>query len=337
MGINPFIKCIMQNVYGHDPRPLRNCIDKQVLACHGMPSGHIETTLIVVALLVNDKVISKPVAVCAVLLMAIQRVVSKRHTINQVIVGATIGTIFALLYIILDNPFMIVFVALLCFILLWTTSTLLIDYKVMGPLPKWVDDQELYEIVEKKRGMSIITKMISVASYVMIVNYREMYCSWSQLEKHMDELLVKIRTNGQFDAIIGIKSGGAIIGSYMALQLGIPCYYMKVSSKCEKTFLDSGFAYAEKHVHDQSKIEYILCEGIRENIKGMRILLVDECIDTGNSLAASREYLLKVKQVKDLVTTTVSVLEPKNVDKIQGKFVSLYHPGYGVWPWGYDN
>ena len=150
-----------------------------------------------------------------------------------------------------------------------------------------------------------------------------LYLPWNLLEHNLDQLLILIQEK-QYDCVIGIKSGGAIISNYIAQKLNIPCYYIKISSKCNKTFNDSF-----KKLKPSG--DYIVCSGLNKDISDLNVLLVDESVNSGNTLLKSKEYLLpKCKSI-----TMACIQKHSEIDIPE--LIYLNNDITIIWPWGYDN
>ena len=144
----------------------------------------------------------------------------------------------------------------------------------------------------------------------------------------------------KIDAVVGIKTGGAIIAKYVAQKLGVPYYYVKVSAdmyKCDKRPSDSYRDAFHRYVlhGDQS---YILCEPITADVRDKNMLVLDETVGTGRTLRFVRDYLLQDKGARRALLSAVSLYYPKsyykdiglNIDNVSEQF-------FVVWPWGFDN
>jgi membrane-associated phospholipid phosphatase len=68
-------------------------------ACYGMPSGHAETATVVLGLCVAHGLMSPVLAFLLWLGICWQRIVSQKHTLLQVAVGAVLGAVYATGYI----------------------------------------------------------------------------------------------------------------------------------------------------------------------------------------------------------------------------------------------
>lgn len=64
----------------------------------GMPSGHVETTTIMVLLLYFYKYIPLWLCILIIFIVSLQRITSERHTIIQTIVAFICGLIYAYIY-----------------------------------------------------------------------------------------------------------------------------------------------------------------------------------------------------------------------------------------------
>jgi len=85
ISIRPSLKCSLNNnVKGFN--------------CAGMPSGHAELFTLFFVLLYFNKIIPLWIALLLIIIISLQRVLSYRHTIIQVLVGITLGYFYASLY-----------------------------------------------------------------------------------------------------------------------------------------------------------------------------------------------------------------------------------------------
>ncbi len=138
--INRLEKILVQS-FSNAPWTKRPLCTNDGYDCFGMPSGHAEVAILIAVLLFmimrND---SRYIFVVLVaLLVCIQRVVHKRHTILQVIVGGLLGLFYGLLYISLgiENTFIVSFII---------TILLVIHIKTFSSLSINVGPQQMYLI-----------------------------------------------------------------------------------------------------------------------------------------------------------------------------------------------
>jgi membrane-associated phospholipid phosphatase len=93
-------------------RPLLKCKgpeNSSYLKCIGMPSAHTETASVVSCLLYFNKIIPLWLCLLIISIVSIQRVITDMHSLSQVIVGATLGYIYAFIYKKFTFGFVIVF------------------------------------------------------------------------------------------------------------------------------------------------------------------------------------------------------------------------------------
>lgn len=117
--------------------------------------------------------------------------------------------------------------------------------------------------------------------------------SWSQFHDDVFKLAKKVGESGQkFDRIVCIDRGGAIVARFLSdfLNLKISSFVM--------------VAYKEIGKLSQPQIK----EELKADIKGERILLVDEIIDSGSSFEMAVEYLEKLLPQK--ITTLTPYIKP---------------------------
>jgi len=145
--------------------------------------------------------------------------------------------------------------------------------------------------------------------------------SWEQVEKAIEELGNKIKSSGfKPDYIIGITTGGLIPLALLAKQLDI-----------DKILTVSASSY-EKDKKKKTVITYLPVV----DLKNQKILLVDEIVETGETLKKMTEAIIKKYKVGEIKTATIGV----NRDKC------IFEPDYwivaesGEWvvfPWEKDD
>jgi hypothetical protein len=96
-------KKFSQTYFDYDTikRPLLKCQTNEnssLSGCIGMPSGHAETSSVFSFLLYFYKIIPLWVCLLIIFIISLQRITSHMHTLNQVIVGAILGYIYAVIY-----------------------------------------------------------------------------------------------------------------------------------------------------------------------------------------------------------------------------------------------
>ena len=319
-------------------RPLIRCssyLNGQILGCIGMPSGHAETITIFSSLLYLYDFI--PLWLCLILIIGFsgQRITSNMHTLSQVLAGISFGYVYALIYQYFNfsaYSFLIVFsigliLALLCIYKL--------DKEIYRPIPNWVDPN-MIESIKKKQKSPLYSKLGSIYSNAIIHN--RTFISWEQLEKYLDIIIERIRHSGErYDAVVGIKTGGAIISDYISLKLGIPNYKVKLSLseyKCNKQPINVFDDIVKKTLLNNYG-KFTVCEGIDESLEGKNIILIDELVASGRTMTETYKYLKNEKNVGNIYATSVALYKKVykgdiNIDYVLPNTVL-------IWPWGYDN
>ena len=168
-----------------------------------------------------------------------------------------------------------------------------------------------------------------------------MYISWEQLEKYLDIIIEKIKntepgTEIKYDAIVGIKSGGAIISDYVSKKLNIDNYKIKLSNSkygCNKQSYHAIIDLFDKMSND--KKSFNICEPIEEDLEGKNIILIDELVSSGNTIKEAYKYLKQTKKVNNIYVTTIFL--NKDLYKQDIKIDYIIDRDIVVWPWGYDN
>ena len=185
----------------------------------GMPSGHSEIIVILCILLYIKYNFDIKFLILLILLTGLERIISKNHTIFQVIIGYLFGIFYGMIYI--KNPnyvYLIIPIIILLMFIQFENN----KYNI----PKYIDN-ELLEIIKSKYNINIFIKITEIIymlfKYILLNNETyNIYYNWEILENDMDKLIDKIINSidiNKIDYIVGIKSGGAIITSYIAKKL----------------------------------------------------------------------------------------------------------------------
>ena len=335
---NSLEKIFSQVYFEYDKvkRPLPKCKsgdNSSLLGCIGMPSGHAETSSVFSFLLYFYKIIPLWVCLLIIFIVSTQRIISYKHTLLQVVVGAALGFIYAIIYKKFTLGFIIV---LIIGLLLTVLSIHKIDRQVYGPIPSWVD-KSMYDSIKKKQCSPFYIKLGSIYANILVRKKRT-FISWDELEKYLDKIIDKINNSEiKYDAVVGIKTGGAIISDYISLKLGLPNYKIKLTREeynCDKKSSDTLDDIIKKNL-TKVKGEYTICESIDDNLEGKNIILVDELVSTGKTMEESYNYLKQQKYVHIIYPTCIGF----NKSKYKGSLHinNILNETVFIWPWGYDN
>ena len=328
-------KLMVQTLYtvGHEEandfikRPTDRCHKSSAFACLGMPSGHAETITMVSVLLVLSGYLPVWLALIIVVLVCAQRVIFKRHTILQVIMGFVMGMIFSTIYWSCGLDMWLLLLVLLYVLVITMIIVSKIEEDLYKPCPVWVDPL-LEAAMNKKRKHVLWKKMLYVL--VLTVYPSSLYLNWKTLEGHLDNLLNSVNVS-DFDCIVGIKTGGAVVANYLKSRTGLPLYYVKLSLSCDNKTIMNEF------VQLKGNMKRLVCEPILDDISGKNVLLIDELIQNGWTMKATIDYLYNVKNVRSVRAFGVSAHKTsRDVAKNQGISI-LTDESYMIWPWGYGN
>jgi len=316
-------------------RPLANCNNNSSLGCIGMPSGHAESSAVLFFLLYFYKYIPLWVCLLSVSIICIQRITSKMHTISQVIVGSTLGFLYALIYKKFNLSFLGFLVIFSIGFILALLSIFKIDKQVCGQIPSWVD-KSMYESIKKKQESPFYIKIASIYGNVVVQNIT--FLNWNQLETSLDKLVERIKNSEiKFDAVVGIKTGGAIISDYISRKLGLPNYKIKLSRdeyNCNKQSINAIGDIIKKTLFYKQG-EFTICENIDDNLEGKNIILVDELVSTGKTMEEAYNYIKEQKYANIVYPTCIALY--KNQYKGELHINNVFNQTILIWPWGYDN
>ena len=322
-------------------RPINNCKTSRNYNtyCLGMPSGHTETTTILCFILYKLNHISLSNMILIICFMCYQRIITNKHTLLQTIIGVTFGLLYSNIYLKIGLSYKSLIFALFIAFIYINIIILNIDNKVNKKIPEWVD-KKMLKYIEKKRNVIYSVKVASIISASLLQN-TFLFMSWKDLEYYLDMIIENIRkTNIKYDAIVGLKTGGAIISDYISRKLNIKNYKIKFSKKkyeCKKTSKDFFNNYYNEYIKKENS-EFMICEGINDDLKNKNIILIDELVSSGNTMNFAIDYLLSKNVTTIYPTTILSNLKNKNLTHNYNLDYILYCDYVVfVYPWGYDN
>jgi len=140
--------------------------------------------------------------------------------------------------------------------------------------------------------------------------------TWRDIEKSVDVLAGKIEKDGfKADCIIGIAAGGII-------PLGLLVKKMKI---------DRVLTVSTKSYEKKQQKELVISYLPEVDLKGLKVLLVDEIADTGTTLSGVSQALIEKCGVGEL-KTAVLVMNQKNCG-ILPDFFALSDDKWIVFPW----
>ena len=321
-------------------RPSEECKDSYDfnISCIGMPSGHTELATILSLLLVHYESLPISIASLIILLTGLQRIESNRHTIQQVLVGFLFGLGYACFYIKTDMSLKSMLIITGVILLLSLILTLYVDNIIQNDkTPNWVD-KDLYPIIKRKKEVPFYIKYCTIMTSIIIEEV-PLYIDYKTLEIYLDKCIDIIQeSNIKFDAIVGIKSGGAILSNYIAKKLDMTNYVIKFTSKekeCNSNKIKS-IDFVRDMILSKRKVNK-LCEGIDDNIQGKNIILIDEQVDSGSTMESAIDYLINDKKVNNIYLISITSMNgDRTLNNIHLHYIKPYKYSM-IYPWGYDN
>ena len=257
------------------------------------------------------------------------------HTIGQVVAGIILGLFYSQIYAITNMSvfsFLFVFMIGLILVILIINK---INSKIEIPIPEWVDPQMLPSI-KKKMETPYYVKILSLYGNAIIQEVT--FVSWKDLEICLDKIIERIKaSNINYDYVVGIKTGGAIISDYISRKLNIKNYKVKLTRSeynCNKTSNNYIYDSIQRNIFKNNGV-YDVCEGIDENLTGKNVILIDESICSGITMTSTLKYLRDEKKVNVIFPASIS-LDRQNYK--EDEYINYIIPRtVCIWPWGYDN
>jgi len=169
------------------------------------------------------------------------------------------------------------------------------------------------------------------------LNYKHII-SWDSLLEIINTSVPFLRTHS-FDAVIGIKTGGAFLAEFMARKLNIPSYFVKChhygSSGTIGDVIKEAISARTTKVYKELEVtdELMMISLCQKNI-----LLVDDNVCSGSTLFSVQKYLKDTKMCKKIFTGVLAA--PPNHELIDMNFSTYHFQSRNIilypLPWGYD-
>ena len=124
----------------------------------------------------------------------------------------------------------------------------------------------------------------------------DLYVSWSDYHQKIETLAVKIYQSGwQFDRIVCLAKGGLRVGDILCRLYDKPLAILFTAS------------YGGKDNRDRGKIAISQHLAMTDDTLGNKILLVDDLVDSGESLIAAGNWLYDSydKEILEIRTATI--------------------------------
>lgn len=140
--------------------------------------------------------------------------------------------------------------------------------------------------------------------------------SWDEIEKAVEDIAQQIKQAAfEADYIIGIASGGIVPLGLLAKKL-----------KLKNVLTLTARSYAGEK-QEQLNVSYLP----EVDLRGKRILLVDELVDTGQTLEKITKIILEKYQPAQLKTATLAI--NKENCKFFPDFFAITVENFVVFPW----
>ncbi|PAF45657.1 phosphoribosyltransferase family protein [Helicobacter sp. 11S02629-2] len=115
------------------------------------------------------------------------------------------------------------------------------------------------------------------------------FYSYEEFNKDMLELARKIKNECDIDCILAIARGGVTIGHFLSIALNLRSLYTLNSI----------------HYDDTQKLDYIKIWNIPDLSAAKNVLLVDDIVDSGDSMKAIKEKVLSTAPHINISTVSI--------------------------------
>jgi len=139
--------------------------------------------------------------------------------------------------------------------------------------------------------------------------------SWTDFDRHVQGLAKSLRGKVEVDAVVGLAHGGVFVGGALAAVLKIEFFPVRLAPRSR----DTGQSGVKVH------------GGMPRELKGRRVLLVDDVSASGDALRSGLSALVKV----GAKAVHTAVLLQRDLG-YAADFAALRRDDFHVFPWDYD-
>ncbi len=146
--------------------------------------------------------------------------------------------------------------------------------------------------------------------------------SWENVYTVSRKLAEKIKQSGfQPDVVIGLARGGWVPARNICDFLGVKDL---ISMKMEHWGVTA-------HPDGKAKMKY----PVKYDLKGKKVLIVDDCADTGESLYLAKEHVKKHMKPKEAKTATMQVFDVTPEKNMPDIWVEKLSWRWIIYPWNF--
>jgi hypoxanthine phosphoribosyltransferase len=165
--------------------------------------------------------------------------------------------------------------------------------------PQWVlQDEELSRIFREKLGKN--TSSTQWRNYFIkpwTTHLKLEFVTWSSMEEICGLLSMKVNKE-DYDVVVGITTGGSFVGNVIARKLGLPFLNIRSKFWSEINFITN----VRKTANFLFGVEQMPKIGEVPNVKGKRVLLIDDTTYTGVTLGGIKKVLLSEGMASNVAT-----------------------------------
>lgn len=140
--------------------------------------------------------------------------------------------------------------------------------------------------------------------------------SWAQFDLHVQALARTVKASFKLDAVVGVAHGGVFVGGALASALRVEFFPVRITRRSR----DSNQRTPPRLYGEMPK-----------ELKGRKILVVDDVSASGDTLDLANELLEKVG-AKDVRNATLIA----RADGFRPDFAAITTDEFYVFPWDYD-
>lgn len=200
-------------------------------------------------------------------------------------------------------------------------------YRLPARLPRWFDPRLRRLIFDKARSNASSHRF----QHYVIKPFASTICirriQWTQIE----QMLRRIELHERFDVVVGVLSGGGFVARYLARTRGIRriCYVR--SRLWSELTLWRNLVVVLRHYLGRDNRTHVKFFGEATDLAGQRVLVVDDSVCTGVTMASVREFC-QARGASRVATLALFCHPDHPTD-----YVFRVSKTPLVWPWGWES
>lgn len=194
-------------------------------------------------------------------------------------------------------------------------------------MPAWVDPQMRPFLEEKARANALSLRL----QHYVIKPFTPRIAVHHVRFDDIEQLVAMLPTDSRYDVVVGVMSGGAFIAPLVARHVGAARVVYARSRLWSQSAFTTNVRAVLRYYFGRGNRTAVTFLDAPVDLRGLRVLVVDDSVCTGATLASVREACVAAGAA-DITTAALfcDTAHPTDLFAVQGRTPL-------IWPWGWES